>query len=52
MYHGWDDGNVPAADAIEYYDRVKVAMGGSDRTADFFRLFLPPEWDIAPAARV
>jgi feruloyl esterase len=42
MYHGWADGNVPAADAIEYYERVALAMGGSDRTGDFFRLFLVP----------
>jgi feruloyl esterase len=42
MYHGWADGNVPAADAIEYYERVTRAMGGSDRTSDFFRLFLVP----------
>jgi feruloyl esterase len=42
MYHGWADGNVPAADGIEYYERVTLAMGGSDRTTDFFRLFLVP----------
>jgi feruloyl esterase len=42
MYHGWADGNVPAADAIEYYERVTLAVGGSDRTGDFFRLFLVP----------
>ena len=42
MYHGWADGNVPAADAIEYYERVTLAVGGSDRTTDFFRLFLVP----------
>jgi len=42
MYHGWAGGNVPAADAIEYYERVTLAVGGSDRTGDFFRLFLVP----------
>jgi feruloyl esterase len=42
MYHGWADGNVPAGDAIEYYERVTLAVGGSDRIGDFFRLFLVP----------
>jgi len=42
MYHGWADGNVPAADGIEYYERVTLPVGGSDRTPDFFRLFLVP----------
>ena len=27
MYHGWADGNVPAADAIEYYERVSTRGG-------------------------
>jgi len=40
MYHGWAGGNVLAADAIEYYERVTLAVGGSDRTGDCFRLFL------------
>src|SRR4029077_12028646 len=42
MYHGWADGNAPAADSIEYYERVKLAVGGSDGITDFFRLFLVP----------
>jgi feruloyl esterase len=42
MYHGWADGNVPAADSIEYYERVKLAVGGSGEITDFFRLFLVP----------
>ena len=42
VYHGWADGNVPAADAIGYYENVERVMGGSDSTIDFFRLFLVP----------
>jgi feruloyl esterase len=42
MYHGWADGNVPATDAIEYYERVTHAVGRSDRTSDVVRLFLAP----------
>jgi feruloyl esterase len=42
MYHGLSDGNVPAADAIEYYERVAHAAGGLAKTTDFARLFLVP----------
>ena len=42
MYHGLADGNVPAEDAIEYYEKVGRAMGGLARTRDFARLFLAP----------
>jgi len=42
MYHGLADGNVPAEDAIEYYEKVGRAMGGLARTMDFARLFLAP----------
>jgi len=42
MYHGLAEGNVPAEDAIEYYEKVGRAMGGLARTMDFARLFLAP----------
>ncbi len=42
MYHGWADPVGPPQDAIDYYERVEQAMGGSEKTHDFFRLFLAP----------
>ena len=42
MYHGWADANVPAEDAIHYYEAVARAMGGPGQTTDFFRLFMAP----------
>jgi feruloyl esterase len=42
MYHGWSDPVGPPLDAIDYYQRVQEAVGGSEKTRDFFRLFLVP----------
>jgi feruloyl esterase len=42
MYHGWADANVPAEDAIHYYEAVARAMGVPGQTTDFFRLFMAP----------
>ena len=42
MYTGTDDQLVPAQDAINYYERVIMAMGGLKQTQDFFRFFLIP----------
>jgi feruloyl esterase len=42
MYHGWADPVGPPLDAIEYYKRVERTMGGTEKTRDFFRLFLVP----------
>jgi feruloyl esterase len=42
VYHGLADGNVPAEDAIGYYEKVVRAMGGLAATAVFARLFLVP----------
>jgi feruloyl esterase len=42
MYSGWADPVGPPLDAVDYYDRVTLAMGGRDHTQDFFRLFLAP----------
>jgi feruloyl esterase len=42
MYHGLADGNVPAEDAIEYYEKIARTMGGPAKRADFARLFLVP----------
>jgi hypothetical protein len=29
VYHGWDDPAIPALSSVEYYDRVRAAMGAS-----------------------
>jgi feruloyl esterase len=42
MYHGWADSDVPPEDGVRYYEAVERAMGGPDRTTDFFRLFMVP----------
>ena len=45
MYHGWADPVSPPEDGIRYYESVGRAMGGIEKTADFFRLFLAPGMD-------
>jgi feruloyl esterase len=42
MYHGWADPVAPPEDAVGYYERVAGAMGGLEKTAGFFRLFMAP----------
>jgi feruloyl esterase len=42
MYHGWSDGDVPPEDGVRYYEAVQHAMGGPEKTTDFFRLFMVP----------
>ena len=42
MYHGWADSDVPPEDGVRYYEAVERAMGGPDKTTDFFRLFMVP----------
>ncbi len=42
MYHGWADPVVPPEDGIRYYQAVEKSMGGAEKTADFFRLFMVP----------
>jgi len=42
MYHGWADPVVPPEDGIRYYESVARAMGGEEKTATFFRLFMAP----------
>jgi feruloyl esterase len=42
MYHGWADPVVPPEDGIAYYEGVARSMGGMDKIAAFFRLFLAP----------
>jgi feruloyl esterase len=42
MYTGWADPVVPPHDTVAYYDAVVKAMGGPERTRDFYRFFLAP----------
>ena len=42
LYHGWDDLEIPPYLTLDYYDVVTRAMGGSDATRAFFRLFMVP----------
>ena len=41
-YHGWSDEGVPPRHFIDYYRTVERTMGGSEKTLDFFRLFMIP----------
>ena len=41
-YAGWMDPVVPPQDTAAYYEGVAKAMGGHDKTQDFFRLFMAP----------
>lgn len=43
--HGLADQLIPAAGAIDYYQRVQQRMGGARKTAEFARLFLAPGVD-------
>ena len=42
MYTGWADPVVPPHDTVTYYDSVAKAMGGLDKTREFYRFFLAP----------
>jgi feruloyl esterase len=42
MYTGWADPVVPPQDTVAYYDAVVKAMGGLEKTRDFYRFFLAP----------
>ena len=39
---GWMDPVVPPQDTAAYYEAVAKALGGYDKTRDFFRLFMAP----------
>jgi feruloyl esterase len=42
MYTGWADPVVPPQDTVAYYDGVTKAMGGPEKTRDFYRFFIAP----------
>lgn len=41
-YHGWNDPQISPLNVTQYYDRVVAAMGGRDRVAADYRLFMVP----------
>jgi hypothetical protein len=45
IYHGLADQLIPAQGTIDYYKRVQQQMGGTEKTAQFARLFLAPGVD-------
>lgn len=42
VYSGGEDPYGPWADAMNYYNRVCAAMGGYEKTSEFFRYFVMP----------
>jgi feruloyl esterase len=42
MYTGWADPVVPPQDTAAYYEAAARAMGGMERTREFFRFFAAP----------
>jgi feruloyl esterase len=42
MWHGLADGGIMATSSMGYYEGVMKAMGGRQKTEEFFRLFLIP----------
>jgi feruloyl esterase len=42
QYHGWNDQTLQPAYSPQYYEAVTRAMGGLERTQDFYRLFMVP----------
>jgi feruloyl esterase len=42
MYTGWSDPVVPPQDTVGYYENVVKAMGGLDKTREFYRFFIAP----------
>jgi len=42
QYHGWNDPTLQPAYSPQFYERVTAAMGGAEKTRDFYRLFMVP----------
>ncbi|HEY2151574.1 MAG TPA: tannase/feruloyl esterase family alpha/beta hydrolase [Vicinamibacterales bacterium] len=42
MYTGWSDPVVPPQDTVSYYEAVTKAMGGLEKTREFYRFFTAP----------
>jgi feruloyl esterase len=46
MYQDWNETWVPPRTATTYYDGVIKIMGGANKTRDFFRLFMIPDFSM------
>jgi feruloyl esterase len=42
QYHGWNEQTLQPAYSPIYYEKVMAAMGGPEKTRDFYRLFMVP----------
>jgi len=42
QYHGWSDPQISPGNSTQYYSRVVKALGGADRIAGSYRLFMAP----------
>jgi len=42
VWHGWSDPLIYPEGTIDYFRRVQDEMGGPEKTAEFFRLFMAP----------
>ncbi len=48
LYQSWGETVIPPRNAIDYQNRVVAAMGGPDKTQDFFRTFMVPGMGMCP----
>jgi feruloyl esterase len=49
LYQSWNETWVPPRTAVTYYEDVVKTMGGLDKTRDFFRLFMVPDYGMCPS---
>ena len=42
QYHGWSDPQISPGNSTQYFTRVAAALGGADRLAKGYRLFMVP----------
>jgi feruloyl esterase len=49
LYQDWNETWVPPRTAVTYYDSVVKTMGGENKTKDFFRLFMIPDYGMCAA---
>ena len=42
QYHGWSDPQISPYNSVQYYTRVRDALGGADKISGGFRLFMAP----------
>lgn len=42
QYHGWSDPQISPFNSVQYYTRVRDALGGADKISGGYRLFMAP----------